>query len=598
MNANERKVGRASALALVLVALMLNTSVAAAQEAPVDGSPNKAPGEDLDYEKNTVVVEKNLDEGKISMQLGDAEMFVHYGDGVIEFASIQTRYLGIADLYDDQKGFRERVGIPVESIFYQRLLGVVEYVDTNENGLFDVDGNAHAGTIEELDDFEEVAKWIELEDVEWQLSHYSMSQNGNEVNIDFTISATDIPYQNEDGPITSETVALIAYYFHVTSVEEDVSISAAPHYRVMYDEEASAGDQIDGSTKVADTNVSGTVLNTSWKYDQDIQGWDIATDEVGVERNDTRLAVLTEMAYGAHMNPAVGEWMMEEHHKLMAPKAIAGKSNTRFSPPPGQAPNHIDLDDEIHDEHGRPLQCGLAYVSADGYVGEESETEGRAMEQESTEDSDDSDVEDSKEEEERHKQEKVMEKIREYKETACHQRGEEISPDSDMQRPEAIRAGSIHFEDNGANLGRVRWVSNATVDGVETEVLFQVHGVRPVLPIDVEGKQGIWAGVRMVGGYNYVLGESVYHDPEFSSDVMILDTQSFGEPTVYGATTVLSLMIIRLALIGGVAMVALASVGVAVSNRTRRSNAPLPATKQFAPSGAWSADDDWSQYQR
>ena len=175
----------------------------------------------------------------------------------------------------------------------------------------------------------------------------------------------------------------------------------------------------------------------------------------------------------------------------------------------------------------------------------------------------------------------------------------EIMPRSSEAKAQAIRSGGVHFDDNGANLGRVRWVSNATVDGVETEVLFQVHGARPVVPSDIDDKEGLWAGVRLVGGYNYVIGESVYHDPEFSTDVITIDTQSFGNPFVYGNGNVaklVSLFFGKLPMVLGVVVLLVVLVGVA-SSKSRREQAPVPSQQQYVPAGAWTSDDDWSQYQ-
>jgi hypothetical protein len=97
----------------------------------------------------------------------------------------------------------------------------------------------------------------------------------------------------------------------------------------------------------------------------------------------------------------------------------------------------------------------------------------------------------------------------------------------------------------------------------------------------------------MVGGYNYVLGNSVYHDPEFSSDIMTMDTQSFGEPVIFrgglfGLVKVLPLLI---------GVVVLGAVGLAVvSARGRRDTAPVPQQQLYAPAGAWNSGDDWDQY--
>jgi hypothetical protein len=178
------------------------------------------------------------------------------------------------------------------------------------------------------------------------------------------------------------------------------------------------------------------------------------------------------------------------------------------------------------------------------------------------------------------------------------QRGEEMEMTSDS-RPQAIRAGAIHFDDNGANLGRVRWVSNATVDGVETEVLFQIHGARPVTHSDVNGAEGLWSGMRLVGGYNFVIGETVYHDPEFSTDVITIDTQSFNDPIIFGNGNfgkLVSQLFRLLPLALGIVVLTAVMVGV-VSSKSRREQAPVPSQQQYVPAGAWTSDDDWSKYQ-
>ncbi len=605
-------------LALSIVVLMMSSSLAVAQDVSIT-----EPSQEIDYTRELIEVDKNIEEGKISLKLGEAEMYVSYGNGRIILASIQTKYMGIADIYDDDNhGFKSRVGIPTKTVFVQSLIGAGEYVDTNENGLFDVTGPKVAGTIEELEDehvsHEELLKWVDYNDISWSLSEWSQTANDNEVNINFVITSSNITYNNISQTLDGQVIESISYIFHVTTVEEEIHVEAVPHYEVFARQDAAFGDRIDSSELITKTNVTGHVLNSTWKYDQVIDGWDIATDSDGNTRNDTRLVVLTEMSYGVSMHSMVGEWMKEEFGGLLSPKAIAGNAPHRLLPPQGVAPPPMPE----HDMSGHPLDCGLAYFGPTP-----APANGRS--------SDNSDNGVSESQENKHG---VHDRMKEYQDTACKQRGEEIQM-SDETRPEAIRAGAIHFEDNGANLGRIRWVSNATVDGVETEVLFQLHGARPVLPKDVrqdpredpmidcnenekedavdissgtsddynengipdECEDGvIWSGVRIVGGYNYVLGSSVYHDPEFSSDVLTIETQSFGDPIVYGNgnfAKLISNLVQMIPMALGVVILAAVTIGVA-SSRSRREQAPIPSQQQYVPAGAWASDDDWSQYQQ
>ena len=121
-----------------------------AQDTPVDGASDTAPGEDIDYTREQIVVERDDAEGTVKLKLGESAMYVDYGDGRISFTATQTRYLGIADVYHQRQGFDKRVGIPAQTIVYQRLIGIIEYTDENDNGLFDVHGGKVAGTLDEL----------------------------------------------------------------------------------------------------------------------------------------------------------------------------------------------------------------------------------------------------------------------------------------------------------------------------------------------------------------------------------------------------------------------------------------------------------------
>ena len=184
----------ATILALSIVVLIISSGLSVAQGASIDGAPATTPGENIDYTQDSIVIEQDTEIGEIRLELGESRMVVNFGDGQISFKTTQTKYLGIADVYDDRRGFDQRVGIPVETIFWQRLIGVGEYVDSNENGLFDVEGPKAAGTFEELQDdsidHEEMLKWIDFNDVDWSLSSWQQHQNGNEISIQFVIIAS------------------------------------------------------------------------------------------------------------------------------------------------------------------------------------------------------------------------------------------------------------------------------------------------------------------------------------------------------------------------------------------------------------------------
>ncbi|HIF05290.1 MAG TPA: hypothetical protein EYQ80_07940 [Candidatus Poseidoniales archaeon] len=181
-----------------------------------------------------------------------------------------------------------------------------------------------------------------------------------------------------------------------------------------------------------------------------------------------------------------------------------------------------------------------------------------------------------------------MDTDQDFSATDCRKRGEEIEAGR-VSKPEVIRAGTLRFDDNGANLGRIRWVSNATVDDVETEVLFQIHGARKMIPAD--GSEGLFIGVRLVGGYNYVAGNDSYHDPEFGADVLTIDPQGFtaplDQPVRKGLMKLISMV--------SVLVIVVVAIGMAAS---RRREAPMPDAS-YTPTGPWASEDaNWEQYRK
>ena len=148
------------------------------------------------------------------------------------------------------------------------------------------------------------------------------------------------------------------------------------------------------------------------------------------------------------MSDAVGEWMKEQFGGMISPRAIAGNG------PREMVSDQVDeliIDDEAdappgHDIEGNPLECGLAYVNSDTDV-VEGDTEGRAT----GAPTDDTSDEDEKTDDEK-RRDAVHEKMKQYHDTACMQRGDVMDMTSES-RPQAIRTGAIHFDDNGANLG-------------------------------------------------------------------------------------------------------------------------------------------------
>ena len=504
---------------------------------PPEDSPHIQPGAHIDYTKETLVIERDDQNKTVRLNIGEAHMAVLYFDGTIALFTEQTRYLGVADLHDESGKHQRRGGIPVKSILHQRLLGTIEYVDSNENGLLDLNTATAAASFTEVmnsrTDNEEIIKWLDYRDISWVMTDWNLEREDNNATIEFTLRAENVAYQ---GPQSgSEVVEQVEYIFKVQTRGEEINVDAVPHYRIDYHGDAEE-PTIDDSTLLARSDVTGQVLNATWKYDQHISGWDLAGNQ-----DNHRLFTLTSINMGTYFEERVSNWMAHEFKDTPQLKAKAGK-----------AKHHRNSNDIAqHDKQGNPLQCKVDYAA-------------------------NHDV-----------------NVKKFKDTKCREIDAQLIPDDEnFTKPEIIRAGALRFDDGDVNLGRIRWASNATVDGNETEVLFQIHGVKPGYSAGVPfHPDGRFIGVHLIGGYNIVAGEDSYHDPEFGTDMLTLSTQSFGEPIDESSSkNGMPLRILGISSAILVVVVTVATVG------NRRREAPVPGSEYAAVGGWTQTDDDWEAY--
>jgi len=101
--------------------------------------------------------------------------------------------------------------------------------------------------------------------------------------------------------------------------------------------------------------------------------------------------------------------------------------------------------------------------------------------------------------------------------------GQEVVDDENTismepKRPKRFAHPRIELIDNWQKVGRLTWVTNVTVDGQEKSMYAQVQGG---VPFQTTGERGVLRGFAVLGGYSYPGGQSIYHDPEMSSDIAV-----------------------------------------------------------------------------
>ena len=577
-------------MAILLTLAMLLTSisgmVAATPTVAEESDRDVAGHQRIDYREQTVrVLNQPNGESRVSIEVGAAEFSVRWGanssTGAVELLTVQRRYLGVADIYDANDRFEGRIGIPVEKVFWTDFAGIIEYADNDTDGMFDVDSAGRAGTLHEIMTdatmtHEPVYKYVDLRSAAWSLRDWNNSSDTDSRNrsISFTLVAENITYEgvraNSMRDNTSKLDA-VEITFRGTTRDEVVDIESVPHYRVRVDRDSDDRITVRESHKIASSDVTGHVLNTTWDYDVRIRGWDGVHINDTLNGNDSRLFAVTEVATANRMDDRVGDWMRTQFDELAEPKAVVGHARRNVGDDAVGATRdssaRLNVCEEGKvteiDQYGDRVELTpIAYEARESEHKEEMKPEDQrdAEEEEanrsdsdtSSTDSSDSSGSSSTDTEARGATDETehdkanMSRRERLNDTAAHvfdrvtgdcaDHGE-LRSDA-VRRATAIRGGGLHFEDGAAELGRLRWVNNVTVreDGeeMEFEVVYQVHGRRNVSAADLPATDTAnYRGVRLIGGFNYPVAEDVVHDPEFGTDMVTIDES---DPVFNGTT--------------------------------------------------------------
>lgn len=251
------------------------------------------------------------------IQTRDLDFAVLYGTedqpNGITIATSFTRYLGGAEIYDEQGNLLHKMGIPVRTLIAQKLSFLVEYrdialdpVEARPIGNQTTDGlNATDYEHESELGGREALKAVSL-NTSWSLSPIESvwdAVNGTRT-YTFTLTATSLPYVFvNEAPNESLVLERVAFTFHLFAKVVPVEISNVPWYAVTVTTERPR--HIVDSEFLEYRNYTGLAINASGKYDQLIEGWDFLAA-------DSKLALVTGMLFGTWVPPLTAEWIHEE----------------------------------------------------------------------------------------------------------------------------------------------------------------------------------------------------------------------------------------------------------------------------------------------
>jgi hypothetical protein len=139
------------------------------------------------------------------------------------------------------------------------------------------------------------------------------------------------------------------------------------------------------------------------------------------------------------------------------------------------------------------------------------------------------------------------------------------------EQPRLVRRNRLNFADNWQYIGRLTWESNVTVDGVEEQMYFQVHGGRRLqLDLSILGRDWKFRGFLIMGGFSYPGGETIYHDPSYVVTALELDVEAelIEEPEVKKEEKVI--FIPALDIVAFLAAISISAVAIGAGTISRR----------------------------
>lgn len=120
--------------------------------------------------------------------------------------------------------------------------------------------------------------------------------------------------------------------------------------------------------------------------------------------------------------------------------------------------------------------------------------------------------------------------------------------------PQPLGTPSLTFGGENSRIGSMRWVSNATVDGVQGQVYAQIMGG---VPMDMMGMSGtMFKGFAVLGGLSFPGGAMIVHDPTFSSDALV-DIGTATTTKLPGAFFGIALIVAAIVIVAVVLLVAM-----------------------------------------
>lgn len=457
--------------------------------------------------------EITTDNGSTEILGGGDYFFVRFGDDAmfgivwgnetnpnnVYFVSVVARHLAYAHVYDkDGEVVEKNHAVKVYTMYAVKLDGMIEFNDTNDNGLLPY-LRSYNEEQQAFTDYtrlgpEPIYKKVDL-NTSWNASTVEHGETDDAKTWSFSLNASDLPYELLEnaslGEVGDNVLNEFELTFHLEARAMQMDNASMPQWRVTVTRGPLGNPwfMLDNVDKLEDMHVNGDVVAYHVKWDKAIEGWDFDP-----ANGNPMLLMEFETMIGNSIPAGLFTWMqMLQYERMIAQMNEFGS-----------------------------MEC----ETTDGDV-EVNETTGGLL------------------------------------------------------APKALATPELKFGGDHSKIGKLEWVSNVTVDGLQAQVQAQLMaGHRVTAVAMVHGEPTVFTGFVALQAMTFPGGEMIVHDPTYSVEALV-DVSLQDKPAFP----------LLMALVIGAVLVIVAVATVTVMRGKPGSKAPQTYEKN-----ANQRQGDWSKY--
>jgi hypothetical protein len=346
----------------------------------------------------------------------------------VYFVAIKARYLGVAQVYDDDGNLvQANHTVKIYTLYAVKLEDILEFNDSDASGTLPYYRVYSSGNFTgDYISFEPLYKSVDLKTA-WTASPITSADTDTTRTWSFSLSAKNLSYTPLDdytGPTGDDNLNEFNLTFHLEARMVQIDNATIPQWRITVTR-GMMGNMMwfSNAERAPDLIMSGKMLTYNVKWDSSIQGWDFDADA-----GNPALVLEFGAIVGNYIPPAMATWMETRMIQAMNEEGVM---NCRSG----------ETDVNVNSSTG-------VYIT-----------------------------------------------------------------------PRSVTTPSLTFGGEKTRIGRFEWVANVSVDGVQNHLHAQLMAGVPIWAVGANG--ALFRGFGVIGGIAYPGGNSIVHDPTFTSEALI-----------------------------------------------------------------------------